>query len=111
MGCHAKTNTKEFVEGTPEYKGKKIFNDMACSACHTINGSLKLGPSLQNQFGKDILHTNGKVITVDNDYIRESLLDPLKNIVEGYTPIMPSYAPILKDSDIENLIAYIKTLK
>ena len=48
---------------------------------------------------------------IDVDYIRESLIDPLKHIAEGYTPIMPSYKPVLKDEDIENLIAYIKALK
>jgi cytochrome c oxidase subunit 2 len=50
-------------------------------------------------------------MTIDDDYIRESLVDPLKHIAEGYTPIMPSYGPVLKDKDIDNLIAYIKALK
>ena len=48
---------------------------------------------------------------INDDYIRESLLYPLKHIAEGYTPIMPSYKPVLKDEDIENLITYIKALK
>ena len=48
---------------------------------------------------------------IDVNYIRESLIDPLKHIVEGYTPIMPSYKPVLSDKDIEKLIAYIKALK
>ena len=110
-GCQSKTAETEFVEGTPEFIGHKLFNDMACSACHTINGSLKLGPSLQNQYGKEILHTDGTVLIVNDKYIKESLIDPLRYIVEGYTPIMPSYAPILNGNDIENIIAYIKTLK
>ena len=48
---------------------------------------------------------------INDDYIKESLIDPLKYIAEGYTPIMPSYRPVLKDKDIEYLIAYIKALK
>ena len=62
-------------------------------------------------YGKEILHTDGTVLIVNDKYIRESLIDPLRYIVEGYTPIMPSYAPILNGNDIENIIAYIKTLK
>ena len=111
MGCQSKTSEVEFAEGSPEYKGYKLYNDMACSACHTINGSLKLGPSLKDQHGKEILHTDGTVKIIDDDYIKESIINPLKYIVEGYTPIMPSYKPILKDNDIDNIIAYIKTLK
>jgi len=84
---------------------------MACNACHSVDGTLKLGPTLKNQFGKEILHTDGTVMIIDVAYIRESLMDPLKHIAEGYTPIMPSYKPVLKDEDVENLIAYIKALK
>ena len=84
---------------------------MACNACHSIDGSLKLGPTIKNQYGKEILHTDGSVVIIDGQYIRESLIDPLKHIAEGFTPIMPSYKPVLSDEDIENLIAYIKSLK
>ena len=84
---------------------------MACIACHSIDGSLKLGPSLNAQYGKKIRHTDGTLLIVDDHYIKESLNYPLKYIVEGYTPIMPSYQPILKEDDIDNLIAFIKTLK
>ena len=66
---------------------------------------------MKNQFGKEILHTDGTVMIINDDYIRESLLYPLKHIAEGYTPIMPSYKPVLSDEDVDNLIAYIKALK
>ena len=99
------------MPGTPEFKGQKLFTDMACNACHSVDGSLKLGPTIKSQYGKNIRHTDGSVVIIDEQYIRESLLDPLKYIAEGYTPIMPSYKPVLSDEDIENLIAYIKALK
>ena len=66
---------------------------------------------MKNQFGKEIRHTDGTIMVIDEDYIIESLIDPLKHIVEGYTPIMPSYKPVLNEEDIANLIAYIKALK
>ena len=99
------------MPGTPEFKVKKLFKDMACNACHSVDGSLKLGPTIKSQYGKNIRHTDGSVVIIDDQYIRESLVDPLKYIAEGYTPIMPSYKPVLSDDDIKNLTAYIKALK
>ena len=111
IGCQTQTASTDIRPGSPEYKGQDIFNRMACNACHSIDGSLKLGPTIKNQYGKEILHTDGSVVIIDDQYIRESLIDPLKHIAEGFTPIMPSYKPVLSDEDIENLIAYIKFLK
>ena len=99
------------MPGTPEYKGKKLYKDMACDACHSEDGTLKIGPTMKGQYGKEIRHIDGSVMTIDDEYIRQSLIKPLQYIAEGYTHIMPSYKPVLKDEDIDNLIAYIKALK
>jgi len=111
IGCQTQTALNDIRPGTPEHRGQDVFNRMACNACHSVDGSLKLGPTIKSQYGKNIRHTNVSVVIIDDQYIRESLVDPLKYIAEGYTPIMPSYKPVLKDEDIENLIAYIKALK
>ena len=111
IGCQKQTASNDFRPGSSEYKGQDIFNRMACNACHSVDGSLKLGPTIKSQYGQNILHTDGSIVIIDDQYIRESLVDPLKYIAEGYTPIMPSYKPVLSDEDIENLIAYIKALK
>lgn len=111
IGCQKQTASNDFRPGSPEYKGQDVFNRMACNACHSVDGSLKLGPTIKSQYGKNILHTDGSIVIIDDQYIRESLVDPLKYIAEGYTPIMPSYKPVLSEEDIENLIAYIKALK
>ena len=111
IGCQTQTASNDIQPGTPEHKGQEVFNRMACNACHSVDGSLKIGPTIKNQYGKNIRHTDGSIIIIDDQYIRESLVDPLKYIAEGYTPIMPSYKPVLSDEDIENLIAFIKALK
>ena len=111
IGCQTQTASNDIQPGTPEHKGQEVFNRMACNACHSVDGSLKLGPAIKNQYGKTIRHTDGSVVIIDDQYIRESLVDPLKYIAEGYTPIMPSYKPVLSDEDIENLIAFMKALK
>ena len=111
IGCQTQTTSNDIRPGTPEHRGQDVFNRMACNACHSVDGSLKLGPTIKNQYGKEILHTDGTVMIINDDYIRQSLIDPLKHIAEGYTPIMPSYKPVLSDEDVVNLIAYIKALK
>ena len=111
ISCHKEENLGEIKPGSPEFKGREIFNRMACNACHSIDGTLKLGPTILNQYGKEIRHTDGTVVLIDEDYIRESIIDPLKYIAEGYTPIMPSYKPILSDEEIEFIVAYMKAMK
>ena len=110
-GCGKGDKQNSFSANSPEAKGLDIFTRMACIACHSVDGSLKLGPTIKSQYGKNIRHTDGSVVIIDDQYIRESLIDPLKHIAEGYTPIMPSYKPVLTDEDIDNIIAYIKALK
>ena len=110
-GCGKGDKQNSFSANSPEAKGLDIFTRMACIACHSVDGSLKLGPTIKSQYGKEILHTDGSVMIINDDYIRESLINPLKHIAEGYTPIMPSYKPVLNEEDIANIIAYIKALK
>ena len=111
ISCHTQTASNDIQPGTAEHKGQEVFNRMACNACHSVDGSLKLGPTIKSQYGKTIRHTDGSVVVINDQYIRESLIDPLKYIAEGYTPIMPSYKPVLSEEDIEYIIAYMKVLK
>ena len=55
--------------------------------------------------------TSGEVLTVDENYIRESILEPQAKVREGYRPVMPTYQGQLKDDEIDALIEYIKTLR
>ena len=111
IGCKSSTDKAEFTPGTPEFKGQKLFKDMACDACHSHDGTLNRGPTFKNHYGKEIRHTDGSVVIIDDQYIWESIISPRKFIAEGFPPIMPSYKPVLNDEEIANLIVYIKTLK
>ncbi|HNO11731.1 MAG TPA: c-type cytochrome [bacterium] len=62
-------------------------------------------------FGKAEKMTDGSTVTIDENYLRESILNPQAKIVAGYQPVMPTYQGILKDREIDAIIAYIKTLK
>jgi len=76
-----------------------------------VDGSDKTGPHLNGIFGESIPLTDGKSTVVDENYIRESILNPQASIVAGFQPVMPTYQGILKDKQIDALIAYIKSMK
>jgi cytochrome c oxidase subunit 2 len=55
--------------------------------------------------------SDGKKILVDDNYIRESILDPQKEIVAGYEGIMPTFQGLLRDREIKGAIEFIKQQK
>jgi cytochrome c oxidase subunit II len=95
-------------EGTLASRGDKLFQDLACTNCHKNDGSGR-GPSLEGLFGKTIEIEGGQKITVDDDYLRESILSPQAKIVAGYQPIMPTFQGLVTEDQLLQLIEYIKS--
>ncbi|MBJ6724029.1 cytochrome c oxidase subunit II [Geomesophilobacter sediminis] len=96
---------------SPVEKGEKLFQDSGCLGCHSIDGTPKVGPTLKGIFGSTVVLDNGKTLTADEEYLRESIVDPNAKIVKGYQPVMPTFKATLKDDDVAAIIAYLKTLK
>ncbi len=95
----------------PEELGKMLYEKKGCSSCHTIDGSVRVGPSWkQPDWGKDIAIVGGTV-KMDENYVRESILYPAKKSRPGYPNSMPSFEGQLKEKELTGLIAYIKSLK
>jgi cytochrome c553 len=97
-------------------KGKEIAataSPAPCTTCHSVDGTVIVGPSWKGVYGEQVTLTDGTTVTVDDAYIRESILDPNAKIVQGFQPnvMIQTYKDTLSDSDIEALIAYIKSLK
>jgi len=114
------TAKKESVAALPEKelpasaeRGKQLFQNMACSGCHSegLNTKGMYGPPFQNLFMSERHFEDGSSITADEKYIRESILAPSKRVVKGYNAEMPSFTGVLSDSDIESIILHIKSLK
>ena len=102
----------EAAEGeNPLDYGKTLFKSKACFTCHNIDGTNSVGPHLNGIFGTETVITGGKQILVDENYIRESILEPQAKIVAGFQPVMPTFQGILNDKQVDALIAYIKSLK
>jgi cytochrome c oxidase subunit 2 len=93
----------------PAVRGKKKY-DALCSSCHSVDGTRIQGPSFKGVWGRSEKLADGSAITVDENYVRQSILLPQSQIVEGYPPTMPSFS-YLKDKDIEGIIAFLKEQK
>lgn len=94
--------------------GAKLFQDKGCFACHSTDGSPKVGPTLKGLFGHEVaVLTDGaeRRISADEAYIRKSLLEPQADVVKGFPPIMPPQKGILSDAEVDALVEYLKTLK
>jgi cytochrome c oxidase subunit 2 len=94
--------------------GKELFSSLGCQSCHTLDGTRATGPTFKGLFGKKEKLANGLTVTVDEAYLLESILDPDKQVVQGYQPGVMT-AVIKKDqiskADAKKLAAYIKSLK
>jgi cytochrome c oxidase subunit 2 len=95
----------------PEQLGRLLYEKKGCNACHTIDGTPRVGPSWKGTFGTPVPLTDGSSVPMDETYIRESVLYPQAKSRPGFPPSMPSFEGQLKDREIEGLIAFIKSLK
>jgi mono/diheme cytochrome c family protein len=83
-----------------------------CAACHTVDGTQAVGPTWQGLYGSEVELESGETVTADEEYIEESIREPNAEIHAGYPAnVMPSYDDTLTDEQIEQLIAYIRTLE
>lgn len=90
--------------------GTGPFASLGCTNCH-ITGSQARAPRLEGIFGSSRPLLDGTTVTADEEYIRESILNPAARIVAGYTPVMPTYAGQIDSSTLAQLVAYIKSLQ
>lgn len=90
--------------------GQLLYNRRGCAGCHSIDGSKLVGPSFKDLYGSEHGLVSGENVLVEEQYVRESIIDPKAKIVAGYQPVMPSYKGQLSDDDIASIIEYLKTI-
>ncbi|MEZ4516511.1 MAG: cytochrome c oxidase subunit II [Chloroflexota bacterium] len=117
-----------FGEMTPEERGDfwHSAEGFGCVACHSTDGSAGVGPTWQGLYLHEVELSDGSTVTVDDEYIHNSIMDPNSQIVAGFTEnLMPQdysdqfaakEAEILASEGVEidivaDLIAFIKTLE
>ena len=94
---------------SPVAAGEKLFASLGCVTCHS-GATTAQGPNMTGIFGSEQEIDNGTIVVADEDYIRESILEPRAKIVKGYKGIMPTYKGMVSDSQLMQLIAYIKSI-
>ena len=97
------------VDESPEEAGARLFSQLNCITCHSDQAGAR-GPSLNGKFGTEEVLKSGERILIDEAYIRESIVNPRIRLVAGYPAIMPTYQGQITETNIFNLISYIKSL-
>lgn len=95
---------------TPVEMGKDLFqNKLGCASCHE-GGDAQRGAKLEGIFNHEVKLVGGQTVTADENYIRNSILNPASQVVEGYQPIMPTFKGQVTEEQLNALVAYIKSL-
>jgi cytochrome c oxidase subunit 2 len=91
-------------------QGAKLFVRMGCSGCHGSDARVR-APSLAGVFGRQVPVEGGGFRLADEAYLRDSILEPQKDVVAGYAPVMPSYEGVASEEEVIRLVAYLKSGK
>jgi len=95
--------------GSLAANGERLFGQLGCATCHGLETQGR-GPNLAGLYGKPVLMADGRTVTADENYIRESILNPGVKIVAGFKPIMPTFQGQVSEEGLMALEAYIKSL-
>ena len=95
---------------SPVALGGDLYKNRGCAQCHSVDGHRGIGPSFKGIFGKQEHLADGSTVLVDENYLHESILEPMAKVVAGFQPVMPTFKGKLKDKEIAGLIEYIKSL-
>lgn len=97
-------------------RGKTLFTEDGCAACHSLNGNAGAGPSLDGAAGRTVQLADGTSVTADDAYLERSITDPDAEIVKGYNAGIMSAAIAGRDlaahpADVQALVAFVKAQK
>ena len=96
----------------PVAQGAQLAQDNGCMACHATDGKRLVGPGWGGLYNSKVSLADGSTVTADDAYLRESILKPNAKIVAGYPAgVMPAYDTLLKDDEVNAIVAYLHTLE
>jgi cytochrome c oxidase subunit 2 len=97
--------------GTLVEQGRTAAAKQGCLKCHSVDGSAHIGPTWRDLFGATIKLKTGETLVANEEYITESMMDPLAKVVAGYEPVMPTYQGRITPAETAAIIEYIKSLR
>lgn len=89
--------------------GERAFRTRGCSGCHAASAAIR-APLLEGLYGRQVPLADSTLVTADDQYLRDSILLPNKQIAAGYQPIMPTYQGQISEEELNAIIAYLKSL-
>jgi cytochrome c oxidase subunit II len=97
------------ASGSMAANGQSMFLQLGCNTCHRFDTQGR-GPNLVGLFGNRVQLEDGRTITADENYIRESILNPSAKVTSGFKPIMPVFQGLVSEEQLTALVAYVKSL-
>ena len=89
--------------------GKELFSQLGCATCHRTDTQGR-GPNLVGMFGRPVQLADGRSVIADENYIRESILNPQAKVTAGFQPIMPTFQGQVTEESLGALVSYLKSL-
>lgn len=98
--------------GDPVERGSQLVQQYGCIACHSLDGTVVVGPSWKGIYGHEVTLSDGSTVNVDEAYLQESIVNPSARLVQGFQNLMPNtYRDQLTDEQIADIIEFIKSLR
>lgn len=97
-------------------RGQELAASLGCVACHSTDGTPLVGPTWQGLYGSERRLAGGQIVVADEAYLRESILQPDAQVVEGFPPEVMSAAvagvwdQLSQPETVDALVAYIESL-
>jgi cytochrome c oxidase subunit 2 len=107
------TEQTKAASANPADRGATLAKNSGCIACHSTDGSKSVGPTWKGLTGEQVKLADGSTVPADDAYLLESIVDPNKHVAAGFPPgLMPqTYKTQFNDQQLQDIIAFIKTLK
>ena len=110
VGCsgsdESTTQTSQLTGAAAQ--GQSAVRDLGCTTCHNAEGRDGAGPTFKGLAGSQVQLADGTTVTADDDYLRVAITDPDRQVVDGYSAIMPTRK--LTDEQVEQIIAYLDAI-
>lgn len=89
--------------------GRALFTRAGCAGCHDPSSAVH-APDLRGVYGRKVPLSDGRVVTANAAYLQDSILQPDRDIVAGFEPIMPDFSKLLDEDEVAALVAYLQSL-
>ncbi|MFQ5795193.1 MAG: c-type cytochrome [Candidatus Bipolaricaulia bacterium] len=98
---------------SPAEEGKALARRFGCISCHSADGSFSIGPTWQGLYGKEETLTDGRTVTVDDQFLLTKIIDPSAFTVLGFPEGLMASALVNPPTEEQAgaIITYIKTLQ